>query len=107
MSFMVNLDCPYRHSVEFVVSPPKIGETVWCLRCQEYRKVTHAPAEYRIRCRSCRYSRTFGRAKITAEMKAASHRSRNPSHTVVMYDGREVVHTFAPAPTSSLFDSLD
>lgn len=84
------------HTTIFSSSPPKIGELIWCRRCTEYQRVTVAPPEYRVRCRSCRLSRPFGRAKLTAEVFAAKHHTRNPAHTVALYDGQDVVQELRP-----------
>lgn len=87
----VVLDC--EHVLIFKAAAPRKGEELFCFRCMAYRYARDAPEEFRIKCKTCRYSRTYGRAKLTAETKAAGHASRK-SHTVEVWDGRTLVWTF-------------
>lgn len=88
----VHMEC--LHSAD-LVSPPHIGEMIWCVRCHEYKTVVKAPPYYTAKCRDCRKLRTdYGVAKVTAETRIAKHREKNPTHTVDLYDGSLVVRTF-------------
>lgn len=97
MSTLVIFDCPSQHKVEFSSHPPRRGELIWDIRCGKYQRVLSSAPEYRIRCRTCRYARKFGQARVTAEMKAAGHRGKHPSHTIELLNGYEVVYLFAPS----------
>lgn len=78
------------HRIEFITSPPTLGELIWCARCQLVRMVTVAPAEYRISCTSCSYGRRFGEDYKTAERKAAEH-SMKKDHDIKIMNGTEEV----------------
>ncbi len=83
-----------RHTLTFKNPAPKKADTLWCLRCEEYREIIDAPANYRVRCFDCRMSRSFGRNRVNAMSLAVNHRKRKPTHTTVLYDGRKVEITF-------------
>jgi hypothetical protein len=98
-SYIVTLEC--KHTLTFSFSPPKRGEELFCFRCMKYRKVEDAPAEFKIRCKNCRYSRHLGRARLTAETRAAEHASRK-GHTVQVWDGRTLIYTFGARAVEQL-----
>ena len=88
----VILEC--LHHLIFPMSPPKRGELLLCRRCNTYRRVIAAPAAWKIKCKGCRYTRLFGVEKLKAEGKAIQHRQRYPWHTVQLWDGKDLVHTY-------------
>lgn len=59
-------------------------------------KSLYPNTEYHVKCFKCGYHRYFGRAKIQAEVKAASHKQRNPTHLVRLYLGDELLRESAP-----------
>lgn len=88
----VTLDC--RHVLRFKAPHPGIGEQVYCSRCARYQVVWQkSPPEYRIKCENCRFGKSYGQAKLTAETKAAVHATHR-QHTVTVFNGLEVLHTF-------------
>lgn len=91
----IHLEC--LHSLE-MVSPPAIGELIYCFRCDDYKRVIKAPPQYRTRCNNCKKIRidTFGAARITAEATMANHRKRHPDHSVSLYDGSLLIETWQP-----------
>jgi len=89
---VIEFDC--HHSRTFPDPAPKVGEMLWCPRCNKDVRVIVAPKEWRIRCSGCIYSRPFGAAQINAEIAAAKHRLRNPDHVVRIYNGSSLVKTF-------------
>lgn len=90
---LIEFEC--HHTREFVQPTPKIGEVLWCFRCAESVRVIEAPAEYKLRCDDCSYSKPFGVARLNAEIAAAKHRMRHPGHTVKIFNGAKLVHSFA------------
>jgi hypothetical protein len=100
ITFIITLDC--WHSSVFKDPAPVIGDQIWCMKCQAYQVVRSAPAEYRIRCQKCTYSRTFGTSQINAEIAAAKHRMKRNSHTVLLMNGRRVVKRYQTDPASAL-----
>lgn len=90
-TYRVRLACSYE--VIFRAAPPMVGDDIYCVRCQKMCTVTHAPTEYRIRCRACSYGRAFGAARLNAEMAAARHRKRKPGHPVRIFNGRTLIYT--------------
>lgn len=98
---MVEFDCGHHRECSRKRNP-KPGDDIWCLRCHREVKMVRLVEEYRARCFTCRYSRPFGLAKIQAEIKAARHHNRNPSHEVKVLYGTEVSRVF-PAQVEKLF----
>ena len=89
---VVEFEC---HHTRIFPNPfPKLGDLLWCIRCQKEVRVTRSANEWRIRCQTCIYSRPFGAAKLNAEVSAAKHRMKNPSHVVRIYNGNEFVRQF-------------
>lgn len=104
-TWTITFDCPYRHSTEFTVEAPVRGVPAWDRKCRAYKTVLESTTkQYRLRCKGCRYSRKYGTARLTAEVKAAKHHVNNPSHVVVVYDGLaelyRLEHGEAPLPLS-------
>lgn len=89
---VVEFEC--HHTRIFIPPTPKVGDILWCPRCNGERKVITAPAEFRIRCQNCIYSRPFGAAKLNAEIAAAKHRLKNPDHVVRIFNGNEFIRQF-------------
>lgn len=67
--------------------PPRKGETAYCSTCRTDRVVWIAPAEWRVTCRDCRLSRGHGRARLSAEGQVISHRRKQPTHRVQLWNG--------------------
>lgn len=86
--YLVHLDC--HHEVEYD-NPPRIGEDIYCTRCNNSSLVVHMPEEYRVRCDDCQFSRLFGAAYMSALRSADKHHSRYPSHATGIYLGRRRV----------------
>lgn len=89
---IVELEC--QHTQIFERPFPKLGEVLWCLRCRTEQTVIAAPDEWKIRCQGCIYNRAFGAAKVNAEISAAKHRLKQPSHIVRIYNGNKFVRQF-------------
>lgn len=93
VTFIITFAC---HHVRIFPEPaPKVGEILWCVKCNSDVRVKSAPAEFRIRCRDCMYAPAgYGTAQVNAEIAAAKHRMRKPGHVIDIVNGREVVRTF-------------
>lgn len=76
------------------VQPPVIGDELWCPKCRRYTFVSLAPDEWRIRCRGCHYARSYGAAKLNAEIGAVRHRKAFTGHLVDLLNGEKVERTF-------------
>lgn len=92
ITYAILFDC--KHSRIFEDPAPKMGDLLWCPRCARNVRVESAPAEWRIRCQDCVYTRGFGRARVNAEVAAAKHRIKQPSHVVDLFDGNTKVRRF-------------
>jgi hypothetical protein len=90
-----------KHTIIFSIAPPKIGEQIYCFKCEKLQRVTAAPPEYRIRCRGCRYGRSFGRGQITAETAAAKHSTKR-RHIIDIFDGYKHLATMGIRPVETL-----
>lgn len=105
---IVLLDC--RHKITFYPPAPQVGNEVYCYRCQGYRHVVVSDLMYRARCETqgCRFSRSYGVAKLTAEHKASRHVREHPGHSAVVLLGEDVVTRVGSNPgQESLLDLLD
>lgn len=92
-TFLITFTC--KHVRVFPEPAPKLGDVLWCLKCNADVRVESAPPEWRIRCEDCMYSPPgFGTGQINAEIAAAKHRMRKPGHVVRIINGRELVRTF-------------
>ena len=91
---IITLECG--HTLIFHRNIPLVGEICLCLKCRTYKEVMHAPAEWRIKCQTCRHSAPFGAAKALAEVGAAKHRrvKGHEAHVVAIYNGKKLVRTF-------------
>jgi hypothetical protein len=99
VSRLITYDCG--HTQHYKNPYPKVGEMLYCLKCRMEVRVKLAPAEWRIRCRHCVYSRPFGDARLNAEISAAKHRRNHPSHVVALFQGGELIRTFPANPTDT------
>lgn len=75
---------------------PKVGDILYCRDCRKDRVVWRIDESFWTKCLRCKYANTryFGRAEKNAEIAAVKHRRRFPHHTVLLYDGETLVHTF-------------
>lgn len=86
------------HTVFYQEPYPRVGDTLYCLKCQKARTVKSAPAEWNARCVSCTYSRNTGAARLLAERVAVKHRQKHPTHIVHIRNGKDVVVRLGPQP---------
>lgn len=99
---LLTCDC----HIKFPLPAPKVGDLVWCTRHHDVRVVS-VDAEWRVKCRDCRYSRPFGAAELTA-MTAGSKHGLIKRHTVDVYRGGKRVHTVGgELPGQIDLDSLE
>jgi hypothetical protein len=83
---IVFLNC--QHTAEFVPAP-KLGERLYCSRCQEYRVYIKSLIQYSIKCTVCRRNKRYGADRTTAYRDAIKHVRRNVTHGVrVVKDGK-------------------
>lgn len=75
--------------------PVKLAESVMCRKHGAALVILIGINDYQVHCQNCSYHANA--KKLTAEMRAISHRRRRKSHTVVVTrpDG-EVHHTYKP-----------
>ena len=98
---IILLECG--RTLQFSFSPPKNGEPVWCSYHTHYVRVKDGRAEYRVRCLDCRYSRSFGAARETANRKAIQH-ARRAEHRVEIRQGAKVLHEVGHVQDALAFD---
>lgn len=91
---IVLLGC--NHSSVFDAPTPEAGDEVFCRRCNNYSIVKDTGVEYYFKCRTCKYCRHFGMARINAELAAMRHRRKYSHHYVDIFHGTEKLHTFGP-----------
>lgn len=91
---IITLECG--HTLHFRRNIPLVGEITLCLKCRTYKEVLHAPAEWRIKCRTCRHAAPYGAGKVLAEVGAAKHRKvkGNETHVVAIYNGVKEMRVF-------------
>lgn len=80
------------HTAYFPPPHPRSGELVYCIRCNEPKRIAKPPSGYEVKCRDCkRANRHYGEAFVTAETRAVSHATRHAGHRVTLwYDGKQV-----------------
>lgn len=84
------------HEVEYGSPLPNRGDMVYCNKCRDYSVVLLLQASYKVKCRDCKYSRSFARAHFAADSAGNKH-CRFKGHTVELLDGSNVIHTFTPS----------
>lgn len=92
VSFIITFDC--KHTRIFPAPSPKIGDLLWCPKCAKDVHVANAPAEWRLRCQGCGYSKPFGDARLNAEISIAKHRMKFPTHMVTLYNGHNKIKNY-------------
>lgn len=100
-SITVLLECG--HALEFSISPPLVGDEIWCVRCREMNVVFASEDHWRISCTGCSYGKAFGLDQGQARVAAVRH-SRKRGHAVKVKNGRTVVSVVGK-PQSALFDA--
>lgn len=71
---------------------PDIDDDVFCTVHNKTVQVIVVSDTYRISCDDCRYSRSFGAARMTADTYAAKH-SVTRMHKVRVYRSNKLLHT--------------
>jgi hypothetical protein len=99
---LITMEC--LHTTFFRAPAPKIGDTIWCLRCRKETVVRYAPNEWRIRCRECIYSRSFGADQASAQLSIGRHRRKFPTHAVRLINGNKLVETYGNECQETLSD---
>jgi hypothetical protein len=100
---LVVLSC--LHTILFEKPAPRIGEYVLCVRCDAYKRAVVPPDSYRVTCRDCTRApaRSYGSAKLRAEIDADKHARKLPGHRVIVLNGeRHVSERMHEAPASLL-----
>lgn len=92
MRWMILFDC--KHVGYFSVSPPKVGDILWCQKCRKEVRAESAPEEWKIRCMKCVYSRAFGLSKDAAVIAVGRHRRKYPEHSVKLFNGNRLDKVF-------------
>lgn len=99
------LDCEHTLQWRTLTQMPTVHARIWCPRCTEYRIVVSRHTDWRIRCVGCRLSRSYGAAKLTAEMRASHHARRFAGHKVFIYqEGLEDQAVSVVYDEAKLFD---
>ncbi len=93
---LVNLTCFHKANFD---PAPTIGDLLWCYRCQDWREFLSSaePITYRIRCRMCKYPRSFGSDKQAAFRAGIKHLIRQPKHVVRITCNGELVQELTDA----------
>lgn len=99
MKRTVVLEC--EHQLIFQVMP-ELGESLFCVRCNNWRKVVRTISNFKIRCQACKYGRHFGYNKDAAIEYGHRHLTKHREHSVLLYNGLEVIDVLhAPASAES------
>lgn len=80
--YVANLECD--HEVSFSIGEPTTGDTIWCVRCFDYRMVRHIAEKWGVKCNHCSYARNYG-GKLSAETKGTAHSIRFLGHEVEIH----------------------
>lgn len=72
-------------------------KAVRCGRCRgTWREVREWSPGYAVQCRTCRYARRFGAARVTALRYMSGHARKHPTHVVETWLGSAVVDANTP-----------
>lgn len=102
------LTCGHHITISPSVTPPAVGDEYWCPRHYSLstvmKKLSRAQ-QYIAHCDSCRFSRNYGAAKLTAGLAATKHAQRHPGHSVTVLDGNgKVMQTSKHRPPAETLD---
>jgi hypothetical protein len=75
-------------------SPPKVGDEVYCTRCNRATFVVRPPNTYRVNCKSCQYNRTLRNEKLKAQKFAINHLKKYSSHVVEYWEDETLEHVY-------------
>ncbi len=89
----IQLSC--KHTVDFEAPVPKIGEIIYCRRCQTSRIVEQRTDTYYVKCTKagCPYGRNYGSDAGEARLAAWRHVQKFHSHSVSILRNGESVNT--------------
>lgn len=85
--YISQLDC--FHTAMLDPSPIE-GDTVYCRLCGDYRTVTNASAEWRIKCATCSMGRAFGADETGARALAGKHADERNHDVKIVLAGHQV-----------------
>lgn len=95
-SYVIVLSC--LHTLIYTDPAPKMGETLWCPRCRDYRPCAVAPPNYILHCdhgcKGTQLRREYGSAIVTAETRAVKHALRRTGHRVTLSNGDMFIREF-------------
>lgn len=76
----VELRCSHR--IIFAFAIPTMGEKVWCVRCQQYEKVTSRKGVWGWNCKNC--SKRGGGTVLKYRVSQSAQRHANETHHVAI-----------------------
>lgn len=88
------------HEVHFRYAPPRVGQRVYCTRCEDMRAVTGGPGDYRAVCDNCTWRVTRKRLTVIRD-NVAQHLNQCTAHTVTFWQmGTRDVYKVQHKPAS-------
>jgi hypothetical protein len=80
------------HTAYYAPPLPRMGEHVYCAKCNKSVCIAKVPCRYETKCRDCsRGNHDYGDAFVTAETRAVGHASRHAGHRVTLWkDGVQI-----------------
>jgi len=95
------------HSLVFHYAPPQTGERIFCIRCNDMRKVTGGAGDWRANCDSCTSLYITRRTAMALRRMVVKHLHANPEHTVKVWQigGSEV--TLVRLTPGHVLDGID
>lgn len=103
--YSVELSCGHRIHYPARVPMPRAGDTVLCLRCNNYSGSSVLCDEWNLRCQECKYGQKFGAAKLSCETAAVAHALKK-NHSVCVYITDGASYMIEPKKQESLFDDV-
>ena len=96
---MAVMECRHWRVFDSTHVPP-IGDNMYCFRCKKFTTCVAHNVEFRIVCKGCKWSRSYGRSKLNAEIAASRHHQKNPEHEIWMAEGPKVIHKWKAQPNA-------
>lgn len=84
------------HMREMKRKESDIGTVKWCMRCHQETEIEKVIEQYRLKCMSCRFGRLAGTRRASGGYVGTKHWGKNPTHTLHMYLGMDLVRVWQP-----------
>jgi hypothetical protein len=79
--YETRLECDHKQLWKSSTSAPQIGDRIYCVSCDDMKKVIAVPGSWLASCRACRWRRAAKKAE-TIHKHMLNHLESHPAHAV-------------------------